>query len=210
MKPKNQNVILLRQLLSVGLLGLAFALNARAESVFQAFLSNPPGGAQLSLGKFYFRVESDQVDFVAVIFPFGSLTANLDPVLSVPGSSINFSLGTGTSTLFYGARSIAYRNPFIPAEPWLPTGYDEDGIPFYYEAPVILAGDFYTGHFSLPPGFEADLLAGLGRIDFNPVLGGAIAVVPEPTALTMVFLSGLGWLARSRWLNHRQDRALER
>jgi len=204
MKTKNQNSFSLYRLLSVGLLGLALTLTARAETVFQAFLSNPPGGAQLSLGKFYFRVEAGQVDFVAVVFPFGSMTTDLNPVLSVPGSSITFSLGEGTRNWLHGTHTVADQNPFLPAPPWLPYSYDENGNPIYVDAAVIRLTDIYTGHFSLPEGFEADLLAGLGRIDFNPALGGAIAVVPEPTVLAMTFLAGLGWLARSRRLNHRQ------
>jgi len=201
MKTKFQNCCSVQRLLPIVLFVFGLNLNAPAGSVFQSHLSTPAGsgGAQLSLGQFYFRVEADQVDFVALIFPLGPLTGSLSPVLSVPDNSINFSLGAGASTWFHGSHTIADHNPFLPTEPWLPAGYDENGNPLYLDTMNIRMADVYTGHFILPPGFEADLLAGLGSIEFNSSVTGTITVaaVPEPTTLSLALLAGFGWFTRS-------------
>jgi hypothetical protein len=187
--------------LTIGLLGLGLGFQAAAENVFQANLSTSGGSAQLNFGRIYLRVEEAQVDFMAVIFPFGSLTDNLNPVLTGPGDSFNFSLGAGTRTWLHGTHTVADQNPFLPAPPWLPHSYDENGNPLYLDATVIRLTDIYTGQFTLPDGFADDLLAGLGHISFNSSLGGIITVatVPEPTTGTLLLLAGWGWSLRRRW-----------
>jgi hypothetical protein len=186
--------------LMIGLLGLGLGFQAAAENVFQAHLSTSGGNAQLNFGRIYLRAEGNQVDFMAVIFPFGSLTDNLNPVLTVPGDSFNFSFGAGTRTWLHGTHTVADQNPFLPAPPWRPHSYDENGTPLYVDAAVIRLTDIYTGQFTLPDGFADDLLAGLGQISFNSSLGGIITVatVPEPTTGTLLLLAGWGWGLRRR------------
>lgn len=183
-----------------GLLGLSLAAPTLAENVFQASLSTAGDTAQLQFGKFYLRVESSEVDFMAVIFPLGTLTDNLNPLLTVPGDALGFTLGTGTRNWLSGTHTVADQNPFLPAPPWLPSGFDEAGNPFYIDSTVIRLADIYTGHFTLPDGFGDDLLAGLGRIQFGEALGGdlLIATVPEPTTSALLVLAGLSWCCRRK------------
>lgn len=182
-----------RRFLIIGLLGLVLALPATAANVFQANLSTSGGTAQLSVGRFYLRVEGNEVDFMTVIFPFGTLTDNLSPLLTIPGDSLTFSLGEASRNWLHGTHTVADQNPFLPAPPWLPHAYDEDGNPLYLDAAVIRLADIYTGHFTLPDGFAEDLRAGLGHINFGATFGGTIAVVPEPTSGAFLLLTGIGW-----------------
>jgi hypothetical protein len=191
--------------LLIGVLGLGLACKSPAQNVFQAYLSMSQstllGEAQLSRGRFWFQVDDGQVDFTAIIFPFGPATVSLNPTMSVPGSDVEFTLGAGTATTFSGLHTIVDHNPYLPAEPWLPTGYDDAGNPYYLDAPVIRYGDVYTGHFTLPDGFEESLLSGLGRVEFNSTLSGAIKVasVPEPSTAALGLLTVVGcWCRRRR------------
>lgn len=129
----------------VGLLGLGLTLSAPAQSFFQASLSTSGGSSQLNFGRLYLRAEGNQVDFVAVIFPFGTMTSGFNPVLTVPGGSCNFALGEATRDWLHGTHTVADQNPFLPAPPWQPYGYDEDGNPIYVDAAVIRLTDIYTG-----------------------------------------------------------------
>lgn len=203
MKTKHKNCFSVRRLLTLGLVVFGFVSSTPAQSVFQASLSTPPGAglARLHLGQFYFRVEANEVDFVAVLSSFGSLSGNFNPMLTLPGQSIGFSLGVGERNWFHGSHTIANNNPFLPARPLLPAGYDEDGNPYYVDTANITIADVYTGHFTLPDGFEDGLLAGLGRMELNAGASGAIqvAAVPEPTALSLALLAGLGGFGYSRF-----------
>ena len=187
-------------LLLIGSLGLGLTLPARAQSVFQANLSNSGGSSQLNFGRLYLRAAGNQVDFVAVIFPFGTTTSAFNPVLTVPGDSCNFTLGEATRDRLHGTHTVADQNPFLPAPPWRPHSYDEDGNPIYVDAAVIRLTDIYTGQFTLPDSFVDDLLAGLGHISFNNTIGGTITVmaVPEPTIGALLLVAGVGWRYRRR------------
>lgn len=187
-----------RRLLLIGLLGFGLAMPAPAESVFQAALSTSGGTAQLNFERFYLRVEGNEVDFMTVLFPFGSLTDNLNPLLTVPGNSLTFSLGEATRSWLHGSRTVADHNPFLPTPPWLPHSYDENGNPLYVDTDVIRLTAIYTGHFTLPDGFADDLMAGLGHISFSPSLGGAITVIPEPTSGALLLFTALGWVCRRK------------
>jgi len=161
----------------LALLALLAPLSVLAQSVFQAHLLTPPGGARLSMGQFWFRVDQGEVEFVAIVFPFGNvsaLTSNLSPVLSVPGRSVKFALNEGAFTAFHGLYTYADRNPFLPFEP--PFVYDEDGNAYLIDAPVIRWGYLYTGRFALPAGFERQLLNGHGTVQFNEYLSGLVTV----------------------------------
>lgn len=188
-----------RRFLILCLLGLGLTLPAIAGNVFQANLSTSGGTSQLSFGRFYLRVEGNEVDFMTVIFPFGALTENLSPLLTVPGDSLTFSLGEATRSWLHGTHTVADQNPFLPTPPWLPHAYDENGNPLYLDAAVIRLADIYTGHFTLPAGFADDLLAGLGHINLGATFGGSIAVVPEPTSGALLLLTGIGWCCGRRW-----------
>ncbi len=200
MKTKPSLSSRIRLFLLLGLLSLDLARITPAASVFQASLSTPSGMAQLQFGRIYFQVEGDQVDFLAVVFPFGNWPTDLSPVLTVSGGSLQFTLGPATRESLYGTRTVADLNPFVPAPPWLPHSYDENGNPLYLDSPVIRLTDIYTGQFDLPAGFTDDLLAGLGRIDFNSTLGGDIQVVavPEPTTSALLLLASLISWRRNR------------
>lgn len=152
---------------------------APAKSVFQATLATPPApfpdSARLSMGSFYFQVDNDELEFVAIVYPaFGLVPTNLNSVLTVPGRSVEFSLGTGVRTSFHGLYSWAFRNPFLPFE--LPIQYDEDGNPYVIDAPVILTGYLYTGRFKLPPGFDRQLLNGRGFVQLHELVAGSVVV----------------------------------
>jgi hypothetical protein len=187
-------------LLIIGLLGVSLTFPAPAQSVFQANLSATGGGSQLNFGRLYLRAVGNQVDFVAVIFPFGTMTSDFTPVLNVPGVSFNFALGEATRDWLHGTHTVADQNPFLPAPLWRPHSYDEDGNPIYVDAAVIRLTDIYTGQFTLPDGFADDLLAGLGHVSFNNSIGGTITVmaVPEPTIGTLLLVAGVGWRYRRR------------
>ena len=178
-----------RAALLIGVLALGLTLKSPAQNVFQAYLSTPPGGAQLGLGRFWFQVDNGQVDFTAIIFPFGPATSSLNPTISVPGRDVEFTLGAGTATTFNGLHTMADHNPYLPAEPWLLAGYDDAGNPYHIDAPVIQYADVYTGHFSLPAGFEQRLLDGLGRvkpIPMYPERSRMMLPLPKP------FIAALG------------------
>lgn len=185
-------------------LGFCLALATRAQGVFQATLSTPSdgSGAQLMLGNFWFQVVNGEVDFIARVDSFGSLTPNLkSAVLSVSGSSIGFSPGA-TLTGFIGSQTDPNWNPFLPPVPPTPAGYDDDGNPYYLSySPPPIPSFYYTGHFSMPPGFLDELLAGNGKIEFNDssVVGNiSAAAVPEPTAVALGLLA-VGGLLLVRW-----------
>jgi hypothetical protein len=159
--------------LTVALLFLAPL--APAKSVFQASLLTPPADARLLMGSFYFQVDNDEVEFVAIVYPaFGVAPTNLKPALSVPGRTVEFSLGTGVLTSFHGLYSWAFRNPFLPFE--LPIQYDEEGNPYLIDAPVILSGYLYKGRFKLPPGFDRQLLNGRGFVQLHEYVAGSVMV----------------------------------
>src|SRR5262245_46121539 len=106
--------------LAAALLLLA-PLAVPAKGVFQATLATPPApppnSARLSMGNFYFQVDNNELEFVAIVYPaFGLVPTNLNPVLTVPGRSVEFSLGSGVYTSFHGLYSWAFRNPFLPFE----------------------------------------------------------------------------------------------
>jgi hypothetical protein len=181
------------------LFGIGLALSAPAQGVFQASLStlsDDGSPAGLLLGDFWFQVTDNEVEFKAYVTPLGDFTASLNPILSVPGGSIKFSLGDGSYQII---NTFGEYNPFLPT-PLVPAAYDCDGNPVYIAAPIILAGNFYTGQFALPPGFLDELLAGNGKIELNSFVGGNISVTPtpEPTTLTLGLL-GIGCLLFVRW-----------
>ncbi len=180
--------------------GLCLGLSAQAQGIFQASLSTPPGGGLL-LGKFWLQVENNEVDFVAFVSPT-TFTSSLNPVLSVPRSSVGFSLGESQPEII-GSQTDPEWNPFLPPKPLVPAGYDDDGNPYFLWAPVVWAGNFYSGHFDLPPGFLDELLAGNGTIELNSFVGGNIVVTstPEPTTPALG-LVGIGCLWLVRWRKH--------
>jgi hypothetical protein len=200
---KKQSTIRMKKITILCLLGLCLALSARSQGVFQATLSIPldgsNGGGGLIMGDFWFQVENDEVDFIAFVSP-STFTSSLNPILSVPGSSVGFSLGE-VQTGIIGSQTDPEWNPFLPPKPLMPTGYDDDGNPYFVSpGPVIWTGNFYSGQFALPPGFLDDLLAGNGKIELNSSLGGNIFVTPtpEPTPLALAILAG-GSLLLVRW-----------
>jgi hypothetical protein len=177
------------------------ALAAPAQGVFEASLGTPPGdgGARLILGDFWVQVVNNELEFKTIVSP-SIFTSNFNPVLSVPGSSLEFSLGEA-QTGFISSRTDPDWNPFLPPKPLVPTGYDDDGNPYFISTlPVVQLGDYYIGHFTLPPGFLDELLAGNGKIELNPSLVGNISITPtpEPTTLTLGLL-GIGFLLFVRW-----------
>jgi hypothetical protein len=184
------------RLLIIGLLGLGLARNVTAATVFEAHLSTSGSGAGLNLGRIYFREEGDRMDFLAVVFPLSALTGDLDPVLTVPGDSIQFTLGEGTRNWLHGSYTVADRNPFLLLAPPAPAGYDENGNPYYLDTMNIQLADIYTGSFTVPLDFVEALRAGLGHISFNPSMGGTLTVVPEPTAGAFMLLAGVAWCFR--------------
>lgn len=187
-----------------GLFLLSLISPSRAEPVFAANLSTMGGGAQLQLGRIYFRTTGTQMEFLAVMAPLPLLTGALNPLLQIPEAAVEFSLGSGSREWLHGTRTVADQNPFLPAPPWEPHSYDEAGNPLYLDSPVIREMDVFRGSFTLPVGFLDDLLAGQGRIRFNANLGGdlVVAVVPEPAVGTLLMLSGVGALAKF----HRRSR----
>lgn len=173
------------------IIGLCLTLSARAQGVFEASLGTPPdAGARLFLGNFWFKVENNEVDFIAFISLPGAWSS-LNPVLSVPGSSVEFSLGEAQTGVFVNAQQAA-RNPFLPAPPLEPSAYDDDGNPVYFVSPGVFANDYYSGHFDLPPDFLDELLAGNGKIELNSSIVGNITVdaVPEPSTLALAIMAG--------------------
>jgi hypothetical protein len=167
----------LKLVAALWLLALLAPWSSPAQSVFQATLATPPDGARLVMGRFYFQMDHDELEFVAIVFPFGSLgllSSNVNPVLSVPGRSVEFSLGQGILTEFRGLYSYADHNPFLPFE--LPFLYDEEGNPYLIDAPVIRYGYRYSGRFKLPSGFERQLLTGLGVVELNEYVAGSVRV----------------------------------
>jgi hypothetical protein len=171
----------------------------RSQGIFQATLGTPPnsGGGQLILGNFWFQVVGNEVDFIALVNAFSPLAANLNPVLSVPSSSVGFSLGEGQNGTTTSAQAAAH-NPFLPFSP-TPTGDDCDGNPYYLESPGFPAGSYYSGHFELPAGFLQELLAGKGTVSLNGSISGdiTVATVPEPSTaalgLTVIGAALLVW-----------------
>ena len=188
----------------VGGLFLAPGPAARAQSIFQAGLltTSVGGGGQLSVGRFYFQVDNGQVDFVAVVdFP-GLVPLDFNSNFLIPGDSVGFSLGDGVPTEFSGSHTIADNNPFLPPAPWVPAGYDDDGNPFYIDAPMIRYANVYNGSFALPQGFLNGLLAGKGVVELGPGVSGSImvAAVPEPGPAALMGVAVLALLGRRRML----------
>src|SRR5262245_36556217 len=103
------------------------AASTEAQSVFQASLGahSPGDTATLSMGRFYFRVENNKVDFMALVTPFGPATSSLTPAFVIPGDTFSFSLGTSVRTEFRGSHTYLDNNPFLPQPPWVPYGYDD-------------------------------------------------------------------------------------
>jgi hypothetical protein len=191
------------------LFSLCLALSLRAQDFFQATLEIPlvGGGGGLILGNFWCQVVGNELDFMATVAP-STFSSSLSPVLSVPGSSIEFSLGEAQSG-FPGSLSDPYRNPFLPPLPLVPTGYDDDGNPYYLTpGPIIQIGEYYSGQFALPPGGLDELLAGQGTVQINPSIGGNISVspTPEPSTLALAAMTGCGWLLAMRWPFHGRGR----
>jgi hypothetical protein len=189
----------LRKKIILGIFTSCLALAAPAQGVFQASLStlsDDGSPAGLLLGDFWFQVTGNEVEFKAYVTPIGDVASSLNPILSVPGGSIEFSMGEGSYQMF---STFGEYNPFLPT-PLVPAAYDGDGNPVYIVAPVILAGNFYTGEFALPPGFLDELLAGNGKIELNSFVGGNISFTPtpEPTTLTLGLLP-IGCLLLIRW-----------
>lgn len=196
---KTQPFIAIKNFIVLCFLGLCLVLSARAQGLFQASLATPPGddGAQLFLGNFWFQVTGNQVEFKTFLSP-SIFTSSLNPILSVPGSSLEFSLGAGSH--YEGPYLYPERNPFLPPVPPVPVSYDEDGNPYYLAAPGFLIGDVYTGRFTLPDGFLDALLAGNGKIELNPSLIGNISVTPTPEPTTLALgLLGIGFLLFIQW-----------
>jgi hypothetical protein len=178
------------------------ALSLRAQGVFQATLNIPfeSGGGGLVLGKFWCQVEGNELQFITQV-DASTFTSSLNPVLSVPGSSVAFSLGEALPG-FAGSETDPDWNPFLPPQPPVPTGYDCDGNPYYVTpGPIIPIGDYYSGQFELPPGFLYELLAGEGTVELNSSIGGNLnlVAVPEPSTLAPAAIAGCcGWLLTIR------------
>ncbi len=191
----------LQKKIILGIFTSCLALAAPAQGVFQASLStlsDDGSPAGLLLGDFWFQVVGNEVDFVAFVSPT-TFTSSLNPILSVPGSSVGFSLGE-VQTGIIGSQTYPNWNPFLPPKPLVPTGYDCDGNPYFLWAPVVWAGNFYSGQFALPPGFLDELLAGNGKIELNSFVGGNISVTPTPEPTTLALgLLGIGFLLFVRW-----------
>lgn len=184
---------------------LCLTFTMYAQGVFQASLGmQSDGGAHLFLGNFWFKVENDELDFILLV-SLPTAWSGLNPVLSVPGSSVEFSPGEAQTGLFIDAQHTA-QNPFLPSPQWKPAGYDDDGNPYYLMSPGFFGNNYYSGHFTLPPGFLDELLAGNGKIELNSFIGGniTVATVPEPTTMFLSVVAG-GWLIvckRKRALIH--------
>ncbi len=120
---KTSPCIAMKKMIILSLLGLCLALSTRAQGVFQASLATPPGdgGARLFLGNFWFQVIGNEVEFKTFVSP-SIFTSILNPVLSVPESSVEFSLGEGLH--YEGPYLYPERNPFLPPVPPVPSGYD--------------------------------------------------------------------------------------
>jgi hypothetical protein len=195
---KTQSII--RQTVIV-LFSLCVALSLRAQDFFQATLEIPlaGGGGGLILGNFWCQVVGNELDFMATVAP-STFSSSLNPILFVPGSSIEFSLGEAQSG-YTGSLSDPFRNPFLPPLPLVPSGYDEDGNPYYLTTgPIFSFDNFYSGHIDLPPGVADELLAGQGTVQINPSIGGNIFVspTPEPSTLALAATAGCGWLLAMR------------
>jgi hypothetical protein len=193
---------IIRQSLLV-LFSLWLALSLRAQGVFQATLNIPfenGGGGGLVLGDFWCQVAGNELQFITQV-DTSTFTSSLNPVLSVPGSSVEFSLGAALQG-FTGSQTDPDWNPFLPPQPLVPAGYDCDGNPYYVTpGPIIQIGSYYSGQFELPPGFLDELLAGEGTVQLNSSIGGniSVAVAPEPSTFALAAMAGCGWLLVMRW-----------
>ncbi|HVU26171.1 MAG TPA: hypothetical protein VHG71_00275 [Verrucomicrobiae bacterium] len=183
----------------LGIFTSCLALAIHAQSVLEApiGIQSTDGDGELLIGKIWFQIENGEAEFQAYVTPVGDFTSSLSPVLSIPGSSLQFSLGDGS---YQTISTFGNYNPFL-ATPLQPTSYDCDGNPVYAYAPVILSGNFYSGEFSLSPDFLNELLAGNGKIELNSSIGGNIIVdaVPEPSTLALAIVAG-GCLFLIWWL----------
>jgi hypothetical protein len=192
---KTQPII--RQSLLV-IVSICLSLSLRAQDVFQATLTIPleSGGGGLVLGNFWCQAEGNELQFIAQV-DTSIFTSSLNPILSVPGSSVAFSLGEALPQ-FTGSQTDPELNPFLPVQPLVPTGYDSDGNPYYATPGIIVPiGEYYSGQVELPPGFLDELLAGEGTIQLNSSIGGniSVAAVPEPSTFAPAAIAGCsGWL----------------
>ena len=131
----------LRKKIILGIFTSCLALAAPAQGVFQASLStlsDDGSPAGLLLGDFWFHVTGNEVEFKTYVTPLGDFTSSLNPILSVPGGSIKFSLGEGSYQMI---STFGEYNPFLPT-PLVPAAYDCDGNPVYIAAPVIFGRQF--------------------------------------------------------------------
>jgi hypothetical protein len=180
------------------IVSFCLALSLRAQDVFQATLNIPfeSGGGGLVLGKFWCEAEGNELQFIALV-DTSIFTASLNPFLSVPGSSVAFSLGEALPEVTPSQMNPDW-NPFLPPQSPVPAGYYCDGSPYFVTpGPIVPIGEYYSGQVELPPGFLDELLADEGTVQLNSSIGGNLSVVavPEPSPFAPAAIAGcFGWL----------------